>query len=214
MTSLIVYAIYIISDDGRTIVSENFQSSEDIPDAILLGGLLTALQNMTTQMTQTDSEMESIEIEGLSYHLRSFGFFRIVLVTDVPKTPEDIIQMLGLRFINEYGDVLVNWDSNLIIFTPFKETIREIIQAETVTDESKSIKPTKKLGTGEIFSLPHHLQSTALAMVSLEEGLITDIAIECGEKVDVTEKNLLTLQEMGFIGKKQKNGKTVFFSSI
>ncbi len=214
MKSLIVYAIYVISDDGRTILSESFQSSEDFPDAILLGGLLTALQHMTIEMTQNDSEMESIEIEGLSYHIRSYGFFRIVLVTDVPKTPEDVIQMLGLRFLNEYGDVLVDWDSNLSTFAPFKETIREIIQTETVTDESKSIKPAKKLGTGEIFSLPYHLQSTALAMISLEEATINDIAEECGEKVDTTEKNLKSLQEMGFIGKKQKNNKTVFFCSI
>ncbi len=214
MKSLIVYAIYVISDDGRTILSESFQSSEDFPDAILLGGLLTALQHMTIEMTQNGSEMESIEIEGLSYHIRSFGFFRIVLVTDFTKTPEDVIQMLGLRFLNEYGDVLVDWDSNLSTFAPFKETIREIIQTETVTDESKSIKPAKKFGTGEIFSLPNHLQSTALAMVALEEATINDIAEECGEKVDVTEKNLISLQEMGFIGKKQKNNKTVFFCSI
>ena len=166
-------------------------------------------------MTQTDSEMQSIEIEGLSYHIRSFGFFRVVLVTDVPKTPEDIIQMLGFRFINRYGETLMDWDSNISIFTPFKKTIHEIIQAETITDESKSIKPTKKLGTGEIFSLPSYLQKTALAMVSLEEGTVKEIAKESGEKVNLVKKNLTTLQEKGFIGtKKHEKRKTIYFCLI
>lgn len=195
-------------------LSENFQSSEDIPDAILLGGLLTAIQNLTTEMTQTDSEMQSIEIEGLSYHIRSFGFFRLVLVTDVPKTPEDIIQMVGFRFIKQYGDVLMDWNSNLSIFAPFQETLREIIQTESSSDESKSIKPSQKLSTGEIFQLPSPLQKTALAMVSLEKGTINEISEESGEKKHVVRKNLSALQEMGFIGKKKKKRKTTYFCSI
>lgn len=211
---MIIYAIYVITEDGRTILSENFQSSEDIPDAILLGGLLTALQNITSEMTKARSEMRSIEIEGLSYHIRSFGLFRIVLVTDVPKTPVDIIQMLGLRFINEYGEVLMDWDSNLSIFTPFKKTIREIIQKETITDDSKYINPTKRLTPGNIFSLPHPLQSTALALLSLEEGSARDIAKESEKTIKITKENLISLQKMGYVGTKQKKGKTLYFCVI
>ncbi|MFX1286632.1 MAG: hypothetical protein ACFFB5_23550 [Promethearchaeota archaeon] len=158
--------------------------------------------------------MQSIEIEGLSYHIRSFGFFRLVLVTDVPKTPEDIIQMLGFRFIKQYGEVLMDWDSNLSIFAPFQDTIREIIQTETITDESKSIKPSKKLTTGEIFNLPPLLHRTALAIVSLEEGTIVDIAKESGETKKDIKKNLRTLQDMGYVGQKDKEKKTIYFCSI
>ncbi|MHA2225427.1 MAG: hypothetical protein ACXAC8_09495 [Candidatus Hodarchaeales archaeon] len=211
---MIVYAIYIITDDGRTLISEHFQSSEEISNEIILGGMITALQHMTTEMTRGDSELRTIEIEGLSYHIRSFGLIRIVLVTDVPKIPEEIIQILGLRFMNEYAEILMDWDSNLNTFIPFKSTINEILQMETVTDESKSIKPTKKLGTGEIFSLPHHLQSTALALVSIEEGCIEDIAKECGEDVIDIKRNLTVLQKEGFIGRKEKEGKTYYFCSI
>lgn len=180
----------------------------------MLGGLLTALQNLTTEMIQADSEMQSIEIEGISYHIRSFGFFRLVLVTDVPKTPEDIIQMVGFRFIKQYGEVLMDWDSNLSIFTPFQDTIREIIQTETSTDDSKSIRPSKKLSTGEIFQLPPHLQKTALAMISLEKGTIAELSKESGEKTRTVRKNINTLQEMGFIGKRQIKKSAIYFCSI
>ncbi|MHA2244681.1 MAG: hypothetical protein ACXADY_06895 [Candidatus Hodarchaeales archaeon] len=165
-------------------------------------------------MTKTNSEMQLIEIEGFSYHFRSFGFFWVVLVTDVPKIHENLIQMVGLRFINDYGNILMDWNSNLDIFTPFSDTIHEIIKTETTIDESRSIKPRKKLGTGEIFTLPSNLQKTAIAMISLEEATIKDLMKESGENKDVIIKNLTVLQKMGFIGKKQGKRKTTYFCSI
>ena len=169
---------------------------------------------MTKDMAKEDTEMKSVEIEGLSYHIRSFGLIRIVLVTNVPKTPEDIIQTLGLRFINEYGDVLIQTEFNLNVFSPFKNTIQDIMKQLVGYDESKSIKPSKRLNTGEIFSLPHHLQATALALVTLEEGTISDIALESGEEMNIIEQNLATLKEKGFIGIKKRKKKTVYFCTI
>ncbi|MFX1286633.1 MAG: hypothetical protein ACFFB5_23555 [Promethearchaeota archaeon] len=210
----IIYAVYVLTEEGKTILSENFQSAEDIPNEVILGGLLTALQQVTTEMTQQNSQMKSIEIEGLSYHIRSFGLIRIVLVTNVPKTPEDIMQTLGLRFINEYGDILTETEFDLNVFSPFKITIQEVMKQLVGYDESKSIKPKKRLNTGEIFGLPHHLQSTALALVSLEEGTINDIALESGEEADVIKKNLATLKKRGFIGTKKVKKKTIYFCTI
>ncbi len=71
-----------------------------------------------------------------------------------------------------------------------------------------------KLSTGEIFNLPHHLQTTALAMVLLQEGTVNEITQESDNTLDVTQKNLATLYEMGFIGVKQKNGNTINFCLI
>ena len=128
---MIIYAVFIITDDGRTILSEQFQSIEGVKDSILFGGVFTALQYMTAAMTNSDAEISSIEIEGLSYHTRSFGSIRIVIVTDVPDSPKEIIQTIGLRFIKQFGDVLTQRDFNLNIFKPFKKEIHEIIQKET-----------------------------------------------------------------------------------
>jgi hypothetical protein len=210
---MIVYAVYIITEDGRTILSENFQSTKGLPDDVLFGGVLTALQAMTAEMTNHRSEMKSVEIEGLSYHIRSFGLIRVVLVTDAPKTPEDILQVLGLRFIKNYGEVLMQTDFDLNIFNPFRITIKEIVQ-QLVTDVSKSIQPAKKLTTGEVFSLPTELHSTALALISLESGTLNEIAMESGNTVKTTEKNLTALQDKGFIGTKKENGSVKYFCSI
>ncbi|MFX1514134.1 MAG: hypothetical protein ACFFCQ_16275 [Promethearchaeota archaeon] len=210
---MIVYAVYVITQDGKTILSENFQSTKEVPDDMLLGGLITALQALATEVTETRSEMKSIEVEGLSYHIRSFGLYRIVLVTDVPKFPDDIIQTMGLRFMKEYGETLLDDLYSKKTFAPFKETIAEIIGAEMVTDDSKSIKPAKMLSTGEIFSLPHQLHPTALALVSLEEGTVEEIAQESDLSPEETRENLIVLKEMGFIGVKQKKDKTTYFCS-
>ncbi|MFX0185639.1 MAG: hypothetical protein ACFE95_21350 [Candidatus Hodarchaeota archaeon] len=210
---MIVYAVYIITEDGRTILSENFQSTKGLPNEVLFGGVLTALQQMTAEMTSHRSEMKSVEIEGLSYHLRSFGLIRVVLVTDAPKTPEDILQVLGLRFIKKYGEVLIQSDFNLNIFDPFRKTIKEIVQ-QSVTDVSKSIQPAKKLTTGEVFSLPTELHSTALALISLESGTLNEIAQESGNSIKTTESNLAELQKKGFIGTKKEKGIVKYFCSI
>ena len=97
--SLIIYGVYVITEDGRTLLSENFQSSDDIPDAILFGGMLTALQNFTSEMTKTRTGLRSIDIGGLSYHIRPFGFIYIVLITNVTKILTNLILSTLLKFL-------------------------------------------------------------------------------------------------------------------
>lgn len=209
---MIVYAIYIVSDDGRTLLSEHFQTPEGKTNEILFGGLVTALQSMATAVAH--GEMKTIEIEGVSYHIRTFTFFRVVLVTNQVTTPENIIQILGHRFLNEYGDVLADWDSNLNTFLPFKETITEIVERFFAVDTSKSIDPLKKFTTADIFGLPHELHATALALLTLIEGTIAEISEESGEEKDKTHVNLETLQEMGYIGKKESKGEAIYFCAV
>lgn len=211
---MIVYAVYVIAEDGTTLLSENFHAADDIPDNVLLSGLVSALHQMTSDITKDTSEMRSFKIEGLTYHIKSFGLITIVLVTDVPKTPNDIMSKLGYQFINEYGDMLAQAEFKSEIFSQFKTRIYTIMQHLVGYDESKSIKPSRKLNTGEIFNLPHELQTTALALISLEEGTAKDIAKESGEKIGTTRKHLAELKEKGFIGTKKQKKKTVYFCSI
>lgn len=211
---MIVYAVFVISNDGRIVLSENFQSFEGISDDVILGRVLTAIQDLTSETIEKDTEISSVEIKGLSFHIRSFGLFRIVLVTEIPKNPQEIMQVLGFRFINEYGNVLMQTDYNLSIFDQFKETIEEIFPDKKIIDKSKLIKPTVKLSVGEIFNLPTHLQKTALTLISLQKASIEDIVQESGDNFTDAEKNLTSLQNMGFVGQKQINGKILFFCSI
>jgi hypothetical protein len=116
--------------------------------------------------------------------------------------------------MKQYGETLIDWDSNLDVFLPFKETIKEIIEHGTTIDVSKSIIPSKKLSPSEIFSLPHYLQATALAIISLERGTIQEIADETDEEsLQTIQTNLSSLLELGFIGKSKTNEKDIYFCS-
>ena len=41
---MIVYAVYIIKNDGSPLLAEYFRSEEDLPNSVLLGGLVTAIK--------------------------------------------------------------------------------------------------------------------------------------------------------------------------
>ncbi|MHA2224601.1 MAG: hypothetical protein ACXAC8_05325 [Candidatus Hodarchaeales archaeon] len=211
---MIAFAVYVISMDGRPIVSEKFQSAGSIPNETLLAGLLTAIQGVASEMTQKKSEINSIQIDNLSYHFKSFGQYQIVLVTDLPKTPETVLQKLGLRFMKEHGEQLMEGFLDTTGFKPFITTINEIVRNELIIDDSKMINPTKKFSSGELYQLPEFLQPTALAMIALKEGGIDQIAAESGISKQDTEKYLQTLQEKGLIGKKVTNEHSVYFCSF
>ena len=141
---MIIYAVYIISIDGLPIVSEKFQSAESIPNEVLLAGLFTAIQGVMSEVTHQRASLDSINVDNLSYHFKSFGKFQLVLVTNLSATPKNILQKLGFRFMKDYGEQLMNNNMNRIEFEPFIQTINEIINEETITDSSKLINPRKK----------------------------------------------------------------------
>jgi hypothetical protein len=211
---MIIFAVYIVSIKGKILFSENFHSKDEIPNEVLLGGLVNALQGVAMEMSKGNSEMKTIEIEGLSYHFRSFGFYRVVLVTDVSKRPESVIQTVGLRFMKEFGEEIEEDQFDKLSSDRFRKILFEIIGKDFASDESKLIRPTKKFGTGEIFDLPHKLQSTALALLSLQEGTMDEIAIESGLNRDEIQENLFSLQELGYVGNRSKNGNILFFCSL
>ena len=92
---MIIYAVYIISIDGLPIVSEKFQSAESIPNEVLLAGLFTAIQGVMSEVTHQRANLDSINVDNLSYHFKSFGKFQLVLVTNLSATPKNILQKLS-----------------------------------------------------------------------------------------------------------------------
>jgi hypothetical protein len=211
---MIAYAVYVISMDGRPLVSEAFQSAETIPNEMLLAGLMTALQGVASELSQGKSGLKNIKIDNLSYHFKSFGQYQIVLVTDLSKTPENVLHRLGLQFMKDFGEELINDSLDLNTFQPFVDSINKIVREELTIDESKMIVPTKKFSSGELYQLSSSLQSTALAMIALKEGSLEEIASESEKSINDTVKNLEALQEMGLIGKKVTDDRTCYFCSF
>ncbi|MHA2108143.1 MAG: hypothetical protein ACW99R_10595 [Candidatus Hodarchaeales archaeon] len=212
---MIVYALYIIDEGGRPLVSQYFQPSDDVPNEVLFGALFTAFKDLAADVTTQKSwEMKSIGIDRLFYHTKSFGPFNVVIVTNTQEGPENLLQTIGLRFMKEHRQELVkDFLVDLRIFDPFMETIQEIVQGQNLIDESGKLRPTKRFSVGGIFDLSSDLQATALALITIEEGTLEEISEESGENQVQTEKSLDSLQKMGYIGRKAKDGKQVFFYS-
>ena len=205
---MIIYAIYIIKSDGKPILYEHFQSNADWPNEMLVSGLFIALNGFSKEVLKR--EITTIILEDLSYHIRSFGFYTIVLVTDLDYNPAVIIEEIGLRFIKCYSDEIHEKNVRMEKFVCFKKTIREIIQDYSF-DESRSINPSKILSTAEIFSLSPDLQPIALAILAIGEGSLNDIADECDQDIDVLESKVSILQKLGYIGTVRKNQVQHFF---
>lgn len=206
---MIIYAVYIIKKDGITLLSEHFQSEDELPNNLLLGGLLGAIQTFSKETL--GEEMKTIESEGLAYHIRSFGLYLIALITDLNKEPDDLIQELGLRFMKMYGEEMLGNTSRIDRFYPFKNIIREILGKSF--DETNSLKPSKVLNTKEIFELSGELKPVALALISLGEATIDEIANESNLDEIETEQRLTQLQVKGYIGKKERNNQIFYFCS-
>jgi DNA-binding transcriptional regulator YhcF (GntR family) len=58
------------------------------------------------------------------------------------------------------------------------------------------------------------MQSTALALLTLEEARIQEIAKESSKNLKTTKKNLLALKKQGYISIKRIEGKTIYFSTL
>lgn len=204
---MIIYAIYIVGNTGRILFSEVFQRPENIEDEFFLGALVTSLETIITDIHA--STFKSMEIEGISYHVRSFGLFKMVIVTPSAKTPNEILQVLGFRFIKEYGEALLAVE-DLEIFAPFKKTIAEIIE------DNEVLFPSCSMSTADLFGLPHDIQSIVLALLSLGKGnhTATSLSKESHTSVKKTRKNLQILLKMGFIGRRKSGKRTTYFCDV
>lgn len=208
---MIIYAVYIIRSDGRPIVSEYFQDEDDLPGETLLAGLVTALKGFSSEVLQ--NEMNAIEVEGFAYHIHSFGFYNVVLVTNLKREPQEIIQDIGFRFMKQYGDDMIDNPIRPDKYLPFKKIIKQIVSYHSV-DETSSIKPSKLLSPGEIFDLPVELQQVAIAVLAIKEGTAEEIAVESEGKINNLIDKLEKLRKLGYIGVKSKENQKLFFCVI
>ena len=68
---MIIYAVYIIGENGLTILSENFQETSTLPDQQLLGGLFRIGLLMMEQVQMKKIQLISFQKMGsIKYPLR------------------------------------------------------------------------------------------------------------------------------------------------
>jgi len=211
---LILYAVYIITKDGREIISEHFSSPENVPETAILSGLLSAFQYMSEDLAKNRGGAEKLNLSGLVYHLRNFGNFQIVIVTDVDNAPAKILDTLGWRFLQNHGERLIGWTGNQTLFEPFRKTIKSIVMRHSSVDITNSLDPTKTLDTAAIFSLPKDVQPVAKALTMLEFATIEELLEEVESSSENIKEKLESLQKSGYVGIREKEGKLQYFATI
>ena len=107
---MLIYAIYIVAFNGELLLAEDFHSKDVKQNKSLLGMIFTVLQGIPVQLTNANLQVMSIETNNFIYHTRSFGYYYIVVVTDICNTiPENILQKVGIYFMKEYGETLATY---------------------------------------------------------------------------------------------------------
>jgi len=206
----VVYSVFFIGFEGRTLVSDRFTALEVFPDEQLLGGLITALQGVANELTQDSAKIKLITMGDLHYHIREFLYYRIVIATGNTKPPDKIIHFLNLRFNDKYQSELIDENMNVGVYQPFKSTIRTIIKQNALLDESRKINPNMKLGIN-IINLSPNLQVTALAIMGAKASTLDEIAMYAEESIEITSQNISILQEMEYIGFMRDNQNTTIY---
>ena len=212
MIILIVYAIYIIHRDGVPLFSKVFQAPSTTPPEEILSGLLASIQHMSIDLVKQTGSAESFKLKGVVYHLKYFGEIQVVIVTNSDERPIKAMNRLGLHFLKDYGEKLSGrWTGDVSMFEKFESTVESVVDAYFEFDRSFSIDPSKRLTTTLLFSLKKELKNTAIALVTLKEGTVEQIAEESGEDTTTVIDNLAELQNLGYIGVKKGRVEKIYF---
>ena len=198
--NLKVYAVYIITNDGRPMISKIYQSPDNLPDDTLLSGLLTSLQMVSSDLAKKEHAAEKFKMKGVTYHLKNFGLFHIALVTADEDPPGRMMNKIGWQFIQEFGELIPEWKGRINDFVGFDVKLDGIITKSSIVDQSGSIEPSKKLDPVNLLRLAKDLKGTAKGILFLQRGTIDDIAKNTDTEKELTEANLDILLKLGYIG--------------
>lgn len=198
---MLVFAVYIISTDGRPLLIERFTKDEEMPSDVLLCGLLATIQLLSEELTGEPGSAEKFQLKGYIFHLKSFSNkFQVVVASNFDESPDDLLENLGLRFYKKYSQELENWKGDQTKFSDFGGTIIEQLKGKYKIDISRSLDPKKRLDTMNILSLPKSIQDTALIVVMLEHATVSEMEKFLKKKPAQIEKHLKALQQDGYIG--------------
>jgi len=209
-----VYAVYIITEGGVPILQEYFQyanAEKKLQDLLFAGGI-TAVSTMLQENTQEKIiGVFTLSFNTLTYHIRNFENFRIVIVTDTSPALDHIVNVIGMNFAAEFGSKLRKWRGSLSDFQDFKITLQSILKENFELDLQQSINPSKRLDTETIFNLSPELQSIALAIIAKKRLTVEELSIKVNMKIPKLYEQLHTLIDEGFISFLQEEGKDIIY---
>ncbi len=135
MANKILQDIWILSEGGIVVFSRVFDTKVDEQ---LFGALMTALNTFAKELSS--GGLTSFELSSIRFTIiKSKRFLFIANSSKRIKEKRVIeeLQKVSNRFFNKYSDVLLNWDSDINVFSDFENEIEESLE-ETISKFQKA----------------------------------------------------------------------------
>ena len=135
MANKILQDIWILSEGGIVVFSRVFDTKVDEQ---LFGALMTALNTFAKELSS--GGLTSFELSSIRFTIiKSKRFLFIANSSKRIKEKRVIeeLQKVSDRFFNKYSDILLNWDSDINVFSDFENEIEESLE-ETISKFQKA----------------------------------------------------------------------------
>ncbi|MFX1532724.1 MAG: hypothetical protein ACFFDI_00670 [Promethearchaeota archaeon] len=163
----------------------------------------------------TQKRMKRIEMDDLRVFTVDFEDFN-VLVTVEPigslkeAEIEDILETIGIKFLERHYRDLQDWDGDLNCFLGFDKYCERVINTRQGTDE---VQPTKVADAIALIELDSSLKETLQVLIEIQEGTVQEIM----EKSKITSqekqtKILVELVKKGYVGRRKDRKRILYYT--
>lgn len=209
-----IKTIYIFLKDGRCVVSKSFDGdSETSQDPDYFCPLFAAIDSFAQVMTQ--KKMKRVEFGDLQVFTVDFEDFNVLVTAETVGSLkeaeiEDILETIGIKFLERHYRDLHDWDGDLNCFLGFDNFCERVINARQGTEE---VQPTKIADAITLIELDSSLKKTLQALIEIQEGTIQEI-MEKSEIVsqEAQAKILVELVKKGYVGRKREGKKVLYYT--
>lgn len=135
MANKILQDIWILSEGGIVVFSRVFDTKVDEQ---LFGALMTALNTFAKELSS--GGLTSFELSSIRFTIIKSNRFLFIANSSKRIKEKRVIeelQKVSDRFFNKYSDILLNWDSDINVFSDFENEIEESLE-ETISKFQKA----------------------------------------------------------------------------
>jgi hypothetical protein len=135
LANKILQDIWILSEGGIVVFSRVFDTKVDEQ---LFGALMTALNTFAKELSS--GGLTSFELSSIRFTIIKSNRFLFIANSSKRIKEKRVIeelQKVSDRFFNKYSDILLNWDSDINVFSDFENEIEESLE-ETISKFQKA----------------------------------------------------------------------------
>lgn len=135
MTTKVIQDLWILSDSGIVLFSRVFNPKVNEQ---LFGALMSALNTFATELTS--GGLTSFELSAIRFTIMKNSRYMFVCNSSKKNKEKHVIDELrriSERFLENFGDLLDDWDGEISVFEGFEEHIEDSLE-ETIKKFQKA----------------------------------------------------------------------------